>query len=111
MTADSDYYTNKLYKFRRVPKKIRDPVSVFVPPGKFLSEALPLRQRTEIRGIIASESLQKIRSKFYEVAGHVGRVRGESTPERRSGKRIIAGTAFRLDSRLRVSSTLRFRLH
>ena len=32
-------------------------------------------QRTEIRERIASESLQKIRTKFYEVAGHVGRVK------------------------------------
>jgi len=25
MTADSDYYPNKLYKFQRGPKKIRGP--------------------------------------------------------------------------------------
>ena len=31
-------------------------------------------QRAETRERIASESLQKIRTKFYEVAGHVGRV-------------------------------------
>jgi len=32
-------------------------------------------QRAEIRKRIASESLQKIRKKFYEVAGHVCRVK------------------------------------
>ena len=32
-------------------------------------------QRAEILERIASESLQKIRMKFYEVAGHVGRVK------------------------------------
>jgi len=32
-------------------------------------------QRAEMRERIASESLQKIRKKFYEVAGHVGRVK------------------------------------
>jgi len=32
-------------------------------------------QRAETRERIASESLQKIRKKFYEVAGHVGRVK------------------------------------
>jgi len=31
----------------------------------------PSGQRSEIRKRIASESLQKIRTKFYEVAGHV----------------------------------------
>jgi len=31
----------------------------------------PPRQRAEIRERIASESLQKIRAKFYEIAGHV----------------------------------------
>jgi len=36
--------------------------------------AWPPGQRAEIRERIASESLQKIRAKFYEVAGHVGRV-------------------------------------
>ena len=35
----------------------------------------PPGQRVEIHERIASESLQKIRTKFYEVAGHVGRVR------------------------------------
>jgi len=30
----SDYYTNKLYKFRQGPQKLRGPVSVFAPPGK-----------------------------------------------------------------------------
>jgi len=34
MTADFDYYTNNLYKFRRGPKKYGSPVSVFVRPGK-----------------------------------------------------------------------------
>jgi len=34
MTADSDYYTSKLYKFRRVLTKIKGPGAVFVPPGK-----------------------------------------------------------------------------
>ena len=32
-------------------------------------------QRAEIRGRIASELLRKIRTKFYGVAGHVGRVK------------------------------------
>jgi len=32
-------------------------------------------QRAETRERIASESLQKIRTKFYEVAGHAGRVK------------------------------------
>jgi len=31
----------------------------------------PPWQRSEIRERIGSESLQKIRAKFYEVAGHV----------------------------------------
>ena len=35
----------------------------------------PPGQRAEIREEIASESLQKIRIKFYDVAGHVGRVK------------------------------------
>ena len=35
----------------------------------------PAAQRAAIRERIASESLQKIRTKFYEVAGHVGRVK------------------------------------
>jgi len=35
----------------------------------------PPGQRVKIREKIASESLQKIRTKFYEVAGHVGRVK------------------------------------
>jgi len=35
----------------------------------------PLGQRAEIRERIASEALQKMRIKFYEVAGHVGRVK------------------------------------
>jgi len=35
----------------------------------------PPGQRAEIRAKIASEILQKIRTKFYEVAGHVGRVK------------------------------------
>jgi len=35
----------------------------------------PPGQRAEIRERIASESLQKIRTKFYEVAGHVSRVK------------------------------------
>ena len=35
----------------------------------------PPGQRAETRERIASESLQKIRTKFYEVAGHVGRVK------------------------------------
>jgi len=38
----SDYYTNKLYKFRRGPQKPGRPVSVFVPLGKFLPEALSM---------------------------------------------------------------------
>jgi len=37
----------------------------FCPPG----------EKAEIRERTASESLQKIRTKFYEVAGHVGRVK------------------------------------
>jgi len=36
-------------------------------------------QRAEMRERIASESLQKIRKKFYEVAGHVGRVKNVVT--------------------------------
>jgi len=35
----------------------------------------PPGQRAEIRDRIASESLRKIRTKFYGVAGHVGRVK------------------------------------
>jgi len=35
----------------------------------------PPGQRAEISEIIASESLQEIRTKFYEVAGHVGRIK------------------------------------
>jgi len=35
----------------------------------------PPGQRAEIRERNASESLQKTRTKFYEVAGHVGRVK------------------------------------
>jgi len=34
MTADSDCYTNKLYKFRRGSEKLGGSVPVFVPPGK-----------------------------------------------------------------------------
>jgi len=34
MTADSDYYTNKLHKFRRAPKKIRGPGFCLRTPGK-----------------------------------------------------------------------------
>jgi len=30
----SDYYTNKLYKFRRGLLKLGVPISVFIPPGK-----------------------------------------------------------------------------
>jgi len=30
----SDYYTNKLYKFRRGNQKLGDPVSVVATPGK-----------------------------------------------------------------------------
>jgi len=41
----------------------------FWPPG----------QRAEIRERIASESLQKIRTKFYEGPGHVGRIKAVVT--------------------------------
>jgi len=49
----------------------------FVNSSKCVSggNVWPLGQRAEIRERIASESLQKIRTKFYEVAGHVGRVK------------------------------------
>ena len=30
----SDYYTNKVYKFRQRSQKLGDPALVFVPPGK-----------------------------------------------------------------------------
>jgi len=39
--AHSDHVTNNLYKFRRRHKKIRGPVSLVEPPGKFLTEVLP----------------------------------------------------------------------
>jgi len=34
MTANPDYYTNKLYKFRRGREKLGGLVSVFVPSDK-----------------------------------------------------------------------------
>jgi len=50
----------------------------------------PPGQRAEIPERIASESLQKIRTKFYEVAGHVGRVKTVVTNHSRKmfGSRI-----------------------
>jgi len=53
----------------------------FVNCFKFVSDrnVWPPRQRAEIRERIVSESLRKIRTKFYEVAGLVGRVKTEVT--------------------------------
>jgi len=39
-TVYSDYYTNKLYKFRRRPQKLGVPELVFVTLVKILSEAM-----------------------------------------------------------------------
>ena len=39
----------------------------------------------------------KLNLKASELSNVSGETRGESKPERRSGKRIIAGTAFRLE--------------
>jgi len=49
----------------------------FVNSFKYVSDGnlWPPGQWAEIRERIASESLQKIRTKFYEVAGQVGRVK------------------------------------
>jgi len=41
----------------------------------FWWKCLTSGQRAEIRERVASQSLQKKRTKFYEVAGHVGRVK------------------------------------
>jgi len=38
MAADSDYYTNKLYKLCGVPQKQGGPVMVFLPPVKISLE-------------------------------------------------------------------------
>jgi len=72
-TLSEANYLPKLFTFQTIFTNSIWFVNSFkcVPDGN----VWPAAQRAAIRERIASESLQKIRTKFYEVAGHVGRVK------------------------------------
>jgi len=65
---------------RAPPHKAKAPRKNAKPPiENFLAMVLTPWQRAETRERIASESLQNDRTKFYEVAGHVGRAKTVAT--------------------------------
>jgi len=70
----------------------------------FMIEMLPPGQRAEIRERIASESLRKIRTKFCEVAGHVGRVKTVVTNHLRKMFRSCINKATERNTAARINS-------
>jgi len=69
----------------------------------FLRNVWPLAQRAEIRERIASESLQKTRTKSYDVAGHVGRIKTVITKHLRKMFRSRTHKAAECNTTVRIN--------